>query len=200
VIEFAKQRPWLVVVVGVIALAGVTVAFAALGWDANALAAAASAVAALAALGTATESTRTAREATRALSFATKPDIATHIMQWSDELPCVAIVNVGTAAIGRASVEWRLRDGTTGKRELGPLRGTRDLSAKWTNQPRYEPVGLGPKLGELGGTDQLIVEYWGAYGGIGWRRVVEWNHTVNRTETTLSYGHEQRQVSEVEIG
>lgn len=199
-IRFAKQRPWLVVVVGAAALVGVAVALTLLGWDANALAAAASAIAALAALGTATESTRTAREATRALSYATKPEIATHIMQWSDERPCVAIVNVGTAAIGRASVEWRLRDGTTGKRELGPLGGTPDVSRKWTNQPRYDPVGLGPKLGELAGTDQLTIEYWGAYGGLGWRRVVEWNHTVNRTETALSYGHEQRLVSEVEIG
>lgn len=219
VLAWTRRRPWLILVAGVVALAGLAWLLAALGWDPNIIAAAASAVAAIAALASSVASANTARDATRALSYATKPILrfelsgnAVVINSGTSDFEfspvTLRISNVSTETIGRASVSWRLRDGQTGHIELGPLKGRRHPhDGKSPVRPSaYDWIELGkPTPRESSGVDRVTVDYWGVYGSIGWRRVVEWRHEYSRGQLpngleTASYSVGEHDVSEAEIG
>lgn len=183
---------------GAVAIALIAVTVWLLGWDPNVIAAGASAIAALAALASAIASNQTARDATRALSYATKPHLTFNLQGMrspsgdGSEHVALVIGNTSPQPVGRASISWRRFDGTKGEKELGPLPANGKGEAG-----RYEAIYLGPPVPlDVKAEDQFVLEYYGAFGGVGWRRAV----TYFSRPTTGSYGYGFEEVSESEVG
>ena len=169
---WARRRKTVLVVIGSLAVLIVgSLLLKWIGLDANAFAAVASALAAIAAFASARESSDTARQAIRALAWATKPVLRVRLFNYQQgDQPTLIIENISMYPVARATVRWKMRDGSRGQREIPgieALKGPFDVGNE-TRLALNDRVQL-PQLYGTDGTDLVTIDYWGPNGPVGWR-------------------------------
>lgn len=199
-----RERRWrlaLVVVVSVAILVLGSLLLKWIGLDPNAFAAVASALAAIAAFGSARESSDTARQAIRALAWATKPVLRVRLFNYDrNGQPTLIIENTSMHPVARATVRWKMRDGSRGQQEITgiePLKGPFDVSNETRLAPN-ERIQL-PQLYGRDGTDLVTVDYWGANSPLGWRITWRGEWTFHSDGQTASMGASLGVVSDEEL-
>lgn len=189
--KYKKRIFWLL---GIITVAGVLVLFYFApdlwSWDQQRLVASATvaatlftALAAFGALNASRESSRAARDAVRAIGLATKPEVSLYMNPGTEfgssdaqQEFTLGVENLSMNHIARCRVEWRLRDGSEGFRELGHLPARTLPKKDFEGRGPARENHLGSHDASLPGVDWARVTYWGQVPEVGFQHAIEWDH------------------------
>ena len=191
-----RRHPWITALFTLIGLAAFVAVLVLLkllfNVEAETVAAAATALAAVFAAVSAASSSQTAREAAQALSYATRPELLFAQVELfrGHGVPGhlgIQVLNGSSYPVNRARLAWNRSNGSQGSVELGYIRPKQS-----GEQSLYPAIDVGPI--DFGvSSDDYTLEYWGAYGTTGWRRMVR--YTAESGSSGDFY-----ELSETEIG